>query len=129
LLSCSVKIPDGEQRKNIQTKIYNKKKSDHSIRLSEFHVCHPKNLVLSKNLTGRRTIKHQLKKSMQWRNYCFVLFVLKKTCTEIFQRSLNVNRPPKSNRNVVFHQESGCKDRNFFNPIQNIRAYFCKKNA
>ena len=51
-----------EHRKNSRTKIYNKKKSDHSIRLSEFHVCHPKNLVLSKNLTGRRTIKHQLKK-------------------------------------------------------------------
>jgi len=29
----------------------------------------------------------------------------------------------------VFHQESGCKDRNFFNPIQNIRADFYKKNA
>jgi len=47
-----------------ERKYTTKKKSDPSIRLSEFHVCHPKNLVLSKNITGRRTIKHQ-KKSMR----------------------------------------------------------------
>jgi hypothetical protein len=57
------------------------------------------------------------------------LVCLKKNVYGNLSKIANVNRPPKSNRNVVFHQESGCKDRNFFNPIQNIRAYFCKKNA
>jgi hypothetical protein len=57
-----------------------------------------------------------------------LLFCLKKNVYGNLSKIANVNRHPKVNRNVVFHQESGCKDRNFFNPIQNIRADFYKKN-